>query len=88
MVLEKCILEQLFCIFPDKSKSNLTVNNISEQYILRYKGDPMEKYYIAKHKLIWEVLHDGLEQKEIQCFDIPALKCPHEIPQVIVENEA
>ena len=47
------------------------MNNISEQYILRYKGDPMEKYYIAKHKLIWEFLHDG-EQKVIQCFDITA----------------
>jgi len=69
MLLEKCILEQLFCTFPDKS--NLTVNNISEQYISRYKGDPMEKYYIAKHKLIWEFLHDG-EQKVIQCFDITA----------------
>ncbi|GJM87104.1 hypothetical protein PR202_ga03027 [Eleusine coracana subsp. coracana] len=50
-----------------------------EQYISRYEGDLVAKCYFAKHKLVWEVLDDGLKSKiEIQWSDITALKviCP------------
>ncbi|OEL30710.1 hypothetical protein BAE44_0008271 [Dichanthelium oligosanthes] len=49
------------------------------EYISRYEGDLVAKCYFAKHKLVWEVLHDGLKSKiEIQWSDITALKatCP------------
>ncbi|CAN6279746.1 unnamed protein product [Urochloa humidicola] len=45
------------------------------EYISRYEGDLVAKCYFAKHKLVWEVLHDGLKSKiEIQWSDITALK--------------
>ncbi|TVU27935.1 hypothetical protein EJB05_19438 [Eragrostis curvula] len=49
------------------------------EYISRYEGDLVAKCYFAKHKLVWEVLDDGLKSKiEIQWSDITALKiiCP------------
>ncbi|CAN6245803.1 unnamed protein product [Urochloa humidicola] len=47
----------------------------SWEYISRYEGDLVAKCYFAKHKLVWEVLHDGLKSKiEIQWSDITALK--------------
>lgn len=49
------------------------------EYVSRYEGDLVAKCYFAKHKLVWEVLHDGLKSKiEIQWSDIIALKaiCP------------
>ncbi|RLM80958.1 uncharacterized protein C2845_PM12G29480 [Panicum miliaceum] len=49
------------------------------EYISHYEGDLVAKCYFAKHKLVWEVLHDGLKSKiEIQWSDITALKatCP------------
>ncbi|KAK3155509.1 hypothetical protein QOZ80_2BG0204110 [Eleusine coracana subsp. coracana] len=51
----------------------------SWEYISRYEGDLVAKCYFAKHKLVWEVLDDGLKSKiEIQWSDITALKviCP------------
>ncbi|XP_066328729.1 uncharacterized protein [Miscanthus floridulus] len=51
----------------------------SWEYISHYEGDLVAKCYFAKHKLVWEVLHDGLKSKiEIQWSDIIALKatCP------------
>ncbi|XP_062221724.1 uncharacterized protein LOC133921031 [Phragmites australis] len=45
------------------------------EYISRYEGDLVAKCYFAKHKLVWEVLDDGLKSKiEIQWSDITALK--------------
>ncbi|XP_066322806.1 uncharacterized protein [Miscanthus floridulus] len=47
----------------------------SWEYISHYEGDLVAKCYFAKHKLVWEVLHDGLKSKiEIQWSDIIALK--------------
>ena len=67
------MLEQLFCSFPEQP--SLTVSDISKQYISRYEGDLVAKCYFAKHKLVWEVLHDDLKSKiEIQWSDITALK--------------
>lgn len=43
----------------------------------------MAKCYFAKHKLVWEVLEQGLKSKiEIQWSDIMALKanCPEDGP--------
>ncbi|KAL6911621.1 hypothetical protein ACP4OV_000426 [Aristida adscensionis] len=51
------------------------------EYISRYEGDLVAKCYFAKHKLVWEVLDDGLKSKiEIQWSDIAALKatCPED----------
>ncbi|PWZ26454.1 hypothetical protein Zm00014a_019102 [Zea mays] len=51
----------------------------SWEYISHYEGDLVAKCYFAKHKLVWEVLHNGLKSKiEIQWSDIIALKatCP------------
>ncbi|WVZ73326.1 hypothetical protein U9M48_021646 [Paspalum notatum var. saurae] len=53
----------------------------SWEYISRYEGDLVAKCYFAKHKLVWEVLHDGLKSKiEIQWSDITALRaiCPED----------
>jgi hypothetical protein len=51
------------------------------QYKSQYEGDLVAKCYYAKHKLVWEVLHDGLKSKiELQWSDIAALKatCPED----------
>uniref|UniRef100_A0A0A9CL08 TRF2/HOY1 PH-like domain-containing protein n=1 Tax=Arundo donax TaxID=35708 RepID=A0A0A9CL08_ARUDO len=48
------------------------------EYISRYEGDLVAKCYFAKHKLVWEVLDDGLKSKiEIQWSDITALKATY-----------
>lgn len=45
------------------------------QYKSRYEGDLVAKCYFAKHKLVWEVLEQGLKSKiEIQWSDIMSLK--------------
>ncbi|XAR66722.1 hypothetical protein NMG60_11013042 [Bertholletia excelsa] len=45
------------------------------EYVSRYEGDLVAKCYFAKHKLVWEILEDGLKSKiEIQWSDIKALK--------------
>ncbi|KAG7641863.1 hypothetical protein ISN44_As02g018420 [Arabidopsis suecica] len=45
------------------------------EYKSRYEGDLVAKCYFAKHKLVWEVLEQGLKSKiEIQWSDIMALK--------------
>lgn len=49
------------------------------QYKSRYEGDLVAKCYFAKHKLVWEVLENGLKSKiEIQWSDIMGIKatCP------------
>ncbi|VVB15795.1 unnamed protein product [Arabis nemorensis] len=44
------------------------------EYKSRYEGDLVAKCYFAKHKLVWEVLQQGLKSKiEIQWSDILAL---------------
>ncbi|EOA16289.1 hypothetical protein CARUB_v10004435mg [Capsella rubella] len=53
------------------------------EYKSRYEGDLVAKCYFAKHKLVWEVLEQGLKSKiEIQWSDIMALKanCPEDGP--------
>ncbi|WZZ18400.1 hypothetical protein YC2023_111489 [Brassica napus] len=53
------------------------------EYKSRYEGDLVAKCYFAKHKLVWEVLEQGLKSKiEIQWSDIMALKaiCPEDEP--------
>ncbi|KAL0698190.1 hypothetical protein Bca4012_054312 [Brassica carinata] len=53
------------------------------EYKSRYEGDLVAKCYFAKHKLVWEVLEQGLKSKiEIQWSDIVGLKanCPEEGP--------
>ncbi|KFK41360.1 hypothetical protein AALP_AA2G119900 [Arabis alpina] len=53
------------------------------EYKSRYEGDLVAKCYFAKHKLVWEVLQQGLKSKiEIQWSDIMALKanCPEDEP--------
>lgn len=53
----------------------------------------MAKCYFAKHKLVWEVLEQGLKSKiEIQWSDIMALKAnlPEDEPgtlTIVVRNE-
>ncbi|CAN8314900.1 unnamed protein product [Cochlearia groenlandica] len=45
------------------------------EYKSRYEGDLVAKCYFAKHKLVWEVLEQGLKSKiEIQWSDIMGLK--------------
>uniref|UniRef100_A0A1J3CPB9 TRF2/HOY1 PH-like domain-containing protein n=1 Tax=Noccaea caerulescens TaxID=107243 RepID=A0A1J3CPB9_NOCCA len=45
------------------------------EYKSRYEGDLVAKCYFAKHKLVWEVLEQGLKSKiEIQWSDIMSLK--------------
>uniref|UniRef100_R7W9Q9 TRF2/HOY1 PH-like domain-containing protein n=1 Tax=Aegilops tauschii TaxID=37682 RepID=R7W9Q9_AEGTA len=51
------------------------------EYTSQYEGDLVAKCYYAKHKLVWEVLNDGLKSKiEVQWLDITAIKatCPEE----------
>ncbi|KAM3224227.1 hypothetical protein ACQJBY_057560 [Aegilops geniculata] len=51
------------------------------EYTSQYEGDLVAKCYYAKHKLVWEVLNDGLKSKiELQWLDITAIKatCPEE----------
>ncbi|KAF7086456.1 hypothetical protein CFC21_089742 [Triticum aestivum] len=51
------------------------------EYTSQYEGDLVAKCYYAKHKLVWEVLNNGLKSKiEVQWLDITALKatCPEE----------
>ncbi|KAG2238278.1 hypothetical protein Bca52824_092490 [Brassica carinata] len=53
------------------------------EYKSRYEGDLVAKCYFAKHKLVWEVLEQGLKSKiEIQWSDIVGLKanCPEDGP--------
>ncbi|KAJ4899057.1 Uncharacterized protein Rs2_13008 [Raphanus sativus] len=53
------------------------------EYKSRYEGDLVAKCYFAKHKLVWEVLEQGLKSKiEIQWSDITGLKanCPEDGP--------
>ncbi|KAF8052527.1 hypothetical protein N665_1549s0014 [Sinapis alba] len=53
------------------------------EYKSRYEGDLVAKCYFAKHKLVWEVLEQGLKSKiEIQWSDIWDLKanCPEDGP--------
>ncbi|KAJ4890708.1 Uncharacterized protein Rs2_30456 [Raphanus sativus] len=53
------------------------------EYKSRYEGDLVAKCYFAKHKLVWEVLEQGLKSKiEIQWSDIMGLKasCPEDAP--------
>ncbi|KAF8082911.1 hypothetical protein N665_0800s0008 [Sinapis alba] len=53
------------------------------EYKSRYEGDLVAKCYFAKHKLVWEVLEQGLKSKiEIQWSDIMGLKtnCPEDEP--------
>ncbi|CAN8229894.1 unnamed protein product [Cochlearia groenlandica] len=53
------------------------------EYKSRYEGDLVAKCYFAKHKLVWEVLEQGLKSKiEIQWSDIMGLKanCPEDGP--------
>ncbi|KAG0535254.1 hypothetical protein BDA96_04G350600 [Sorghum bicolor] len=60
----------------------------SWEYISHYEGDLVAKCYFAKHKLVWEVLHDGLKSKiEIQWSDIIALKatCPENEQEGILD---
>ncbi|GKV42111.1 hypothetical protein SLEP1_g49552 [Rubroshorea leprosula] len=55
----------------------------SWEYKSRYEGDLVAKCYFAKHKLVWEVLENGLKSKiEIQWSDIMAIKanCPDNGP--------
>ncbi|GLT49589.1 hypothetical protein SLA2020_231370 [Shorea laevis] len=55
----------------------------SWEYKSRYEGDLVAKCYFAKHKLVWEVLENGLKSKiEIQWSDIVAIKasCPDNGP--------
>ncbi|KAG6495962.1 hypothetical protein ZIOFF_043799 [Zingiber officinale] len=41
----------------------------------RYEGDLVAKCYLAKHKLVWEVLEGGFKSKiEFYCSDITAIK--------------
>ncbi|XP_066333068.1 uncharacterized protein [Miscanthus floridulus] len=59
--------------------NNVSDTPMKKEYISHYEGDLVAKCYFAKHKLVWEVLHDGLKSKiEIQWSDIIALKatCP------------
>ncbi|XP_042401042.1 uncharacterized protein LOC121991084 [Zingiber officinale] len=43
--------------------------------VSRYEGDLVEKCYLAKHKLVWEVLEGGLKSKiEFYWSDITAIK--------------
>ncbi|XP_051150507.1 uncharacterized protein LOC127264942 [Andrographis paniculata] len=45
------------------------------EYVSKYEGDLVAKCYFAKHKIVWEVLEDGLKLKiEIQWSDITGLK--------------
>ncbi|XP_022860988.1 uncharacterized protein LOC111381443 isoform X2 [Olea europaea var. sylvestris] len=47
----------------------------SWEYVSRYEGDLVAKWYFAKHKLVWEVLEGGLKSKiEIQWSDIMSVK--------------
>ncbi|CAK9197477.1 unnamed protein product [Sphagnum troendelagicum] len=51
--------------------------------ISRYEGDLVAKCYYAKHKLVWEVLDNGLKSKmEIQWSDISAMNAtfPESLP--------
>ncbi|KAI4982639.1 hypothetical protein ZWY2020_023131 [Hordeum vulgare] len=51
------------------------------EYTSQYEGDLVAKCYYAKHKLVWEVLNDGLKSKiELQWLHITAIKatCPEE----------
>lgn len=48
------------------------------EYKSRYEGDLVAKCYFAKHKLVWEVLENGLKSKiEIQWSDITAIKASY-----------
>lgn len=71
----------------DKQKaSNFSASTLrigSWEYFSRYEGDLVGKCYFAKHKLVWEVLQNGLKRKiEIQWSDIMAIRanCPDDGP--------
>ncbi|KAJ0530448.1 putative armadillo-like helical protein [Helianthus annuus] len=38
-------------------------SQILYQYVSKYEGDLLEKYYFAEHKLEWEVIDGGLKNK-------------------------
>lgn len=81
-------MSNYFAAFPNNPPYYPNTNNISEQYISHYEGDLVAKCYFAKHKLVWEVLHDGLKSKiEIQWSDIIALKatCPENEQEGILD---